>query len=143
MLRRTGHCHSHLHGMLVAGGAQGRFQRSKAKTVAPTMGVDGGVVRPSARTLHKGEWSNERDGLVIFGGEADEVMCDPQVYCLRISVHGWKWEVVETCGDDSMPVPGKPAAKQQHAPWDNRWNFVCFPRHVCLTCVVNVSYRHV
>jgi len=106
--------------MLVAGGAQGRFQRSKAQTMAPTMGVDNGAVRPSARTLHRGDWSPERGGLVVFGGETDEVMCDPQLCCLRMSVHGWKWEVVEMSGDDSMPVPGKPTAKHPHAPWANR-----------------------
>ena len=106
--------------MLVAGGAQGRFQRARAQTLAPTMGIDNGAVRPSARTLHRGEWSPERGGLLIFGGETDEMMCDPQVCCLKFSVHGWKWEVFETSGDDSMPVPGKPTSKHPHAPWANR-----------------------
>jgi hypothetical protein len=106
--------------MLVAGGAQGRFQRSKAQTLPQTMGVDNGMLRPAARTLHKGEWSEERRGLVVFGGENDQGMCDPQVCCLKVSVDGWKWEVVETSGDDSMPVPGAPTAKNPHAPWANR-----------------------
>ena len=77
-------------------------------------------MRPAARTLHKGEWSDEQRGLVIFGGETDQEMCDPQVYRLKVSVHGWKWEMVESSGDDSMPVPGKPTAKHPHAPWANR-----------------------
>jgi len=106
--------------MLVAGGAVGRFQRSKAALLAPTMSVDDGVLRPSARTLHRGEWSPEKRGLVVFGGETDQDICDPEVCCLRVSVHGWKWEVLETSGDGSMPVPGKPTPKQPHAPWANR-----------------------
>ena len=106
--------------MLVAGGANGRFQRSRAQLLPPTMGVDGGALRPSGRTLHRGEWSPELGGLVIFGGETDEEMCDAQVYCLKKGIHGWKWEVVPTTGDDSMPVPGKPNAKNPMAPWANK-----------------------
>lgn len=85
--------------MLVAGGAQGRFQRSKAVMLSPTMGVDSGMVRPAARTMHRGEWCEECNGLVVFGGETDTDMCDPQVCCLKVSVHGWRWEVMETSGD--------------------------------------------
>ena len=44
----------------------------------------------------------------------------PQVCLLGVSVHGWKWEVMETSGDGSMPVPGKPTPKEPHAPWANR-----------------------
>ena len=106
--------------MLVAGGVQGRFQRSRAVTLAPTMGVDSGQVRPSARTLHRGEWCEECNGLVVFGGETDQDMCDPQVCCLKVSVEGWKWEVVKTSGDNSMPVPGKPSARHPLAPWATR-----------------------
>jgi hypothetical protein len=107
-------------GMLVAGGAHGRIQRAHAVTVSPTMAVDNGMVRPSARTYHRGEWCDERNGLVVFGGAFEKDMCDPQVYCLKPSVHGWKWEVFETSGDESMPVPGKPTPKYVHAPWANK-----------------------
>jgi hypothetical protein len=44
-----------------------------------TSAVDRGAVRPSARTMHQGGWNSAHNGLVVFGGEFDSDICDPEV----------------------------------------------------------------
>ncbi len=83
--------------------------------------VDRGAVRPSARTLHSGGWNSAHNGFVVFGGEFDSDMCEPETYILRPGgPKGWIWSAVSVCGDQTMPAPGKRSHQHPKAPWGER-----------------------
>lgn len=85
-----------------------------------TMIVDGGLLRPSARTLHSGGWNEAHGGFVVFGGETDSDLCDPETYILRPGGEGWLWSAYSVSGDATMPAPGTPSQAHPKAPWKER-----------------------
>jgi hypothetical protein len=93
------------------------IRRTNATMVDGIMSVDGGSQRPSARTNGAGGWNHTVGGLVLYGGETDEQICDAETYILKPGGKGWIWEVVKVSGDASMPCPGTPSREFPKAPW--------------------------
>lgn len=60
-----------------------RLEEVNVDTVEPSHFIDFGRPRPSPRAGASGDWVPQLNGLLIFGGETESELCDPECYLLR------------------------------------------------------------